>query len=890
MFARLIACIAIAVGAVATVCGPAHAQDATWLASPGSANFDTGTNWSTGSVPIGTAFFDTSNTTNLSFSGNTTIGGWTFNAGASAFAFTNAQQLVFNGAGIVINGGSATITTSNLLTFAGSSTAGSANIINSGTIDFRNSSTAGSATIFTSNLTNFFDSSSAGNATITNSGGLNFEGGSTAGSANITNNNFINFEGASTAGSATITNSDSLAFNGTSTAGNATIINNTGGLIGFTNSSTAGNATITTNTGADLFFTDTSTGGQARIIVNAGGTFDMSGLTASGMTAGSIEGAGTFNLGSKLLTVGSNNLSTEVSGSVEGTGSLTKVGTGILTLSGANLYIGATTVDAGTLLVNGSIANSSALAVNAGGTVGGIGVLPSTTINGGTLSPGSGIGTITVQGNLAFVAPGLYLVDLSPTAADRTNVSGPATLAGSVQVVAASGTYTPGTTYTILNSVGGVSGTFAGATSNFTFLAPALSYDANNVYLTILRNGVSFASVGQTQNEIATGGAVDRLGPGNPIFDAVISGDAAQARAAFNLLSGEIHASAAGVILYDSRYVRDAIIGRLRQSYGSNGGPLTALAANGPVVAYAHGDTNRYALGYGDPEHSAGRTDAAPVHDGLAAWGQALGAWGNFDSNGNAATLDRSLGGIITGLDATFDGLWRLGVAGGYTQASLDVDTRNSSGSADNYHLALYGGGQFGALGVRTGAAYSWNDIETTRNVSFPGFSDLTRARYDADTAQLFGDLGYAMVLNAVAYEPYVGLAYVNVQSGGFTETGGAAALTAAGQSYDATFTTLGVRAATVLALLDCIETTAHGTLAWRHAFGDVTPQMALAFASNGVPFTIGGVPIAEDSLVVDAGLDANIAANTRLGVTYSGQLASGAQDHAVLGNFIMGF
>ena len=79
-------------------------------------------------VPTGTAFFGASNTTNLSFSAHTTLGGWTFNAGASAYTFTNNQALSFNGAGIVDNGGSATITNDpgGTLSFNGTSTAGNA--------------------------------------------------------------------------------------------------------------------------------------------------------------------------------------------------------------------------------------------------------------------------------------------------------------------------------------------------------------------------------------------------------------------------------------------------------------------------------------------------------------------------------------------------------------------------------------------------------------------------------------------------------------------------------------------------------------------------------------------------------------------------------------------
>jgi len=67
---------------------PAAAQNATWNLN-GSGDFNTGGNWTPGTVPTGTAFFGASNQNNVSFSAiNTTIGGWTFNAGASNYTFT----------------------------------------------------------------------------------------------------------------------------------------------------------------------------------------------------------------------------------------------------------------------------------------------------------------------------------------------------------------------------------------------------------------------------------------------------------------------------------------------------------------------------------------------------------------------------------------------------------------------------------------------------------------------------------------------------------------------------------------------------------------------------------------------------------------------------------
>jgi hypothetical protein len=97
-------------------------------------------------------------------------------------------------------------------------------------------------------------------------------------------------------------------------------------------SSTAGNATVTANAGGTTAIQATASGGNARFITNAGGIFDISGLTSSGTTVGSIAGAGSFDLGSKQLTVGSNNLSTVVSGSIADGGLLGGIGGSLIKL------------------------------------------------------------------------------------------------------------------------------------------------------------------------------------------------------------------------------------------------------------------------------------------------------------------------------------------------------------------------------------------------------------------------------------------------------------------------------------------------------------------------------------------------------------------------------
>jgi autotransporter-associated beta strand protein len=442
-----------------------------------------------------------------------------------------ADRLSFHGSS---SGGNATIRNSNLLEFRDASSAGNAVITNSGFLNFEDSSSAGNATINQvagNKAMQFRTRSSAGEAHIINEGSFILFGGSdptaspTAANATIENKNHgtTTFNGQSTAANALIINSaiGNLQFGntsssfvngvfvqnpiGTGNAGNATIINNAGGVTEFYNQSSAGTATISNNFRGSLLFLSTSDGSTARTFNNVGSNVDIS-LATTGISIGSIEGDGNIYLGSKKLTLGNTNVTSAAIGGVISDcgpnggnciagagsigGSLLKVGSGAIILSGANTYTGATNVNGGTLSVNGSIASSSLTTVNAAATLGGNGTVGNTTINGGTLAPGNSIGTLSVQGNLVFTAAASYMVEVSPANADRTNVTGTATLgAATVKASFAPGTYVS-KRYTIINAGGGVSGTFSSLANtdlpaNFK---SSLSYDSNNAYLDLALN------------------------------------------------------------------------------------------------------------------------------------------------------------------------------------------------------------------------------------------------------------------------------------------------------------------------------------------------------------------------------------------------------------------
>jgi len=205
-----------------------------------------------------------------------------------------------------------------------------------------------------------------------------------------------------------------------------------------------------------------------------------------------------------------------LNGVIAGSGGVQQLGAGALILSGADTYSGATTVNTGTLQVNGSIA--SAVTVNAGGTLSGTGTVGSTTISSGTLAPGtpgSPTGTLTVNGSLTLSDVANYVVTINGgNGNSTTNVTGSATVAGTFTAVAAAGTansYTAANTYTVLSATGGISRTFLGLNISGSFgnLVPYLTYDTNSKTKNV--NQVVMGMTGGTVwlGSTATSGAYD---------------------------------------------------------------------------------------------------------------------------------------------------------------------------------------------------------------------------------------------------------------------------------------------------------------------------------------------------------------------------------------------
>jgi autotransporter-associated beta strand protein len=407
----------------------AQAGSATWDLNPVSGDWNTAANWTPITVPNGsgqTATFALSNTTAVSISATTIVDGITFAPGASAFTITSSPSffpiLTLSGAGITNNSGRI----QDFVTPAASQ--------DFAQIVFSNSATAGSSTSFTNSggsnnfvsqlngITIFLNMANAGTASFTNKGGFSNNIGSFGGPGGTTE-----FFDSSSAANSVFTNDGGLATNagsghtsffGNATAANGSFTNNAatvsgafGGATLFFNNSTAGDATLIANgglgrgPGGTIYFYDHSTGGTSQVEVFGNGKVDISGHDNSGVTVGSIEGDGNIFLGKRRLTVGSNNLSTTFAGVIQDGnqygfgdtgGSLIKIGSGTLNLTGANTYTGTTRANGGVLQVDGSITSN---VFAQGGTLAGTGTVHGNVTNRfhGTVSPGEAPGTLTTD-------------------------------------------------------------------------------------------------------------------------------------------------------------------------------------------------------------------------------------------------------------------------------------------------------------------------------------------------------------------------------------------------------------------------------------------------------------------------------------------------------------
>ena len=606
-----------------------------------------------------------------------------------------------------------------------------------------------------------------------------------------------------------------------------------------------------------------------------GGTLDFNG---NNVTIGSLSGlGGTIALGASTLSVAETG-STSFAGTLTGTGGLTMQGPGALSLTGANTYTGPTNVTGGRLAINGSI--TSNVTVGVGGNLGGTGIINGTVNVLGAAAPGNSIGTLNVVGAFTQAAGSTYQVETNSAGqADRINVTGApgtATIAGgTVTLTAASGVYAPSTTYTILNATGGVTGTYANANSLFPFLQPSLSYDANNVYLTLKPGG--FAAGAATANQAAVGRVLDQSVAGAngdlaTVIGTMATYTSAQGQAAMNAISGQNYsgfgtANLGGGLLFMNMLGQQMSAAR---GTGASKESRTALAIACDVACDAEGG--------GD----------APSPWSL--WGSAMGGTGSVAGNGNSATLTYNAGGVATGADYRFDPRFLAGFGVGFSSGNQWASGFSGQGTTNSYQASLYASFTQGAFYLDGLAGYGYNDNQMTRQIVLPNLAARTaQGRTGANQFLAQVEAGYRIGIYepaALSITPFARFQGTTNSQNGFTESGaGALNLAVAAQTTGSARSVLGAEFAGAFGAEGREKLAVQMRLGWAHEYANTARPVTASFAgAPGANFTVFGAAPQTDSAVVSLAASTAVAQGVALFARYDGEMGTGTSSHSLNG------
>jgi outer membrane autotransporter protein len=541
-------------------------------------------------------------------------------------------------------------------------------------------------------------------------------------------------------------------------------------------------------------------------------------------------------------------------GQLFGAGLFDKTGAGILTLTGnSNGLTGGTFVRAGELRLTGSLANSR-VTVLSGATLSGTGVIGGLVANSGSIiAPGvDGAGMLGVNGAVNLATGSTVELQVRATGvSDMIVATGAASLGGTAAFTNLGGPFAFNSEYLLLQADGGRTGTFDAASgfAGFGILyRPELVYSATQVRLrmapNLLENIVGNTELTANQRSVVNriDGAVTAGFNPQALFN-VYALPTTQLPDAFDQLSGEVYATAAGVGIEQERLLREAVLGRA--------GSIAMAARAAP---------------------EAGK--------GMGAWGQLFGGWGNGDSDGNTSSFESDRGGFVTGLDignASEAGAWRLGVFGMHITSDVTIARLGSNAGVEQSGGGAYASFSTGGLTAVIGGYLTTVDLRGSRNIALPGFNDTLAAETNGDASQGFAELSYTIGAGKGSIRPFVAGAIGSFKLDALTERGGVAALDMAGQSYSTGSVTAGadamIPAGKGLMLL--------GTLAGRAQLGDRDPQAQLALAAAPQQgFAVSGVQL--DKFALAARLEAVVGLDDNVDFTvgYTGLIGSSVTDH----------
>ncbi|WP_338474056.1 autotransporter domain-containing protein [Pseudomonas sp. MS646] len=510
-------------------------------------------------------------------------------------------------------------------------------------------------------------------------------------------------------------------------------------------------------------------------------------------------------------------------------------------------------------------------------------------------------GAPTVTRNLALSKSATLVYGVNPEGGSATiKVGGVATLGNAtLKVVTAPGEYVGSRQHVVIDAKQ-VVGKFAKVDSDLAFMTVTPDYSAETqVSLTYARNDVPVTQVVTTENGQSFVEAIEDLQQVKPTApEPVAVPSVAQAA-----VQPETAATAAPFIEPLQTTAQASVAPAQTDTPESK--PNTAInALLGTNLTIAANAIDQLA-GYDAADlGSATLSSIAPISTGMLAamgqntlqgtdgngqvWIQAIGNSGRIGKHLDDYALKHSTTGVLLGTDWAISPTWRLGIAGGKSETRLDG--HRFDGRLDSWHVGAYALRQEGPLALRLGALYGGHDGGTKRHVAFNGFSDRLKGRYDATTQQVFGQVGYNLDVGHFDVEPYVQVGYQRYQRDDFREKGGDAALHYERQAQDHYNSDLGLHLTRPFVLDQGARLTPRLSVGWKHTYGDLRGHSRQRLVSGGKTYTVDGIELDRDSLLLEAGLDLTVSPRHTVGLSYKGETGQDNRNGAVMGQWRMMF
>ncbi|MGE7469655.1 autotransporter outer membrane beta-barrel domain-containing protein [Bosea sp. NPDC003192] len=538
---------------------------------------------------------------------------------------------------------------------------------------------------------------------------------------------------------------------------------------------------------------------------------------------------------------------------------------GTTILKAANSFTGAMQVTGGLLVAEGSLASFANVTIGEGGTIGGTGQLPSTTVL-GTISPGNSPGTLTVNGNLTMGVNSTYVAEIQGAVADRINVTGTAALAGTLKLAFLPGAYSFGTSYTLLSAQGGLGGTRFGAVDSSSGfgagVAASVAYTANDLLVTLSAKPLSGLVTGPA-NAHAIAAGLDRAVAGGADPSAlfgIYNLPSAAMPAAINQLSGEVHTAVPAMVVSAS----DQFLRAMLDPFAAGRETMASGAAAFSDLATRKGASAQ------DP--------AQPLAPAYTVWGAAFGSSGR--SNGSAwvgsARRDLDDAHLAVGADLRIAPGTMLGFAlsGGSANASLAGGLGKAN--ADVFQAGLYGTTRLGPLNLAAALAYGVLDTDVKRSVPLLGSSLSSSYTTTAWSGRLQASLALAD-WGGFTVSPLAAVQAVQARSPARAETNWAGANTGAlvvgKRDYVSSRSELGLQLDYASAL-GGRALAGYLRAAWAHYYQREASLSASLTGLAGSGFAIEGARAPRNSAFLAAGLDLRLSPSMVIGAHLDGELS----------------